>query len=59
VGDVVRRLRVVRSFAELGPGQLGLIVDAYGLLAVVADRSSAADALGLQAGAPVVLEPAP
>ena len=31
-----------RTFADVGVGNLGLLVDSYGLLAVVADRSSAA-----------------
>ena len=55
--EQVRRARVVSSFAELGPGQVGLVVDSYGLLTVAADRASAAEALRLTPGAGVTLEP--
>jgi hypothetical protein len=47
------------TFGELRTGELGLVVDSYGLLAVVADRSSAAAELRLGAGDAVRLEPAP
>jgi len=56
--DQVRRVRRVRSFADLGPGQVGLVVDSYGLLALATDRSSAAEALRLSAGSGITLEPA-
>jgi S-adenosylmethionine hydrolase len=38
------------------PGEVGLVVDSYGLVSVAADRSSAAELLGLHAGAAVTLE---
>jgi hypothetical protein len=47
----------VRAFADAGPGEIGLITDSYGLVAVVLDRRSAAEELGLDAGSPVRLEP--
>jgi S-adenosylmethionine hydrolase len=57
-GEQVRRVaRRVHHFAQLGTGELGLAVDSYGLLAVVAGRSSAADELGLAAADPVGLVP--
>ncbi len=65
-GDVVgvrvgteprRSARRVGTFAALAPGQVGLIIDSYGLVAVVVDQSSAAEALHLHAGAEVRLEP--
>jgi S-adenosyl-L-methionine hydrolase (adenosine-forming) len=40
----------VRAFDELGSGQVGLVVDSYGLLAVALSRASAADALQIAAG---------
>lgn len=49
-GDSLRSLRRVDAFAELGPGALGVMVDSYGMLAVVAHRDSAAATLGLAAG---------
>ena len=36
--------------ADVGPGELGLIVDSYGLLALVVDQASAAAELHLDAG---------
>lgn len=50
IGAVSHRVRRVRAFADLGPGELGLIVDANGHLSVVCDRQSAATVLGVQAG---------
>ncbi len=38
--------RRVRSFAELDPGELGILIDANGRVALVYDRASAAGALG-------------
>jgi S-adenosylmethionine hydrolase len=53
--DVVRRLVRVSSFAALGPGAPGLVLDSYGMLSICLDRRSAADELGLAAGDQVVL----
>jgi S-adenosylmethionine hydrolase len=53
IGGARRVARRVAAFAALGPGELGLIVDSYGLLALCLDRGSAADELGLAAGAEV------
>jgi S-adenosylmethionine hydrolase len=57
LGDTTRVATVARSYSELGPGAIGLVVDSYGLLAVGFDRRSAADALGLGPGDAVRLEP--
>ncbi len=48
-------VRRVRAFAELAPGELGLLVDSYGLLALCVNRGSARLATGLGPGDPVVL----
>lgn len=58
-GDQARVAARVTSFSELKPGQLGVLVDSYGLLAVVLDQRSAADELRLHAGSSVSLEAAP
>lgn len=47
----------VRAFDELGAGQVGLVVDSYGLLAIAVARGSAADTLGLAAGDEIHLVP--
>ncbi|MEO5679061.1 MAG: SAM-dependent chlorinase/fluorinase [Acidimicrobiales bacterium] len=55
VGERTRTATRSTTFAALGPGQLGLLVDSYGLVALVLDRGSAADEIGLGPGAPVDL----
>jgi S-adenosylmethionine hydrolase len=56
VGDDLRTIRRATSFEELGSGDVGLVVDSYGLLALATPRSSAAALLRLEPGAAVVLE---
>ncbi len=54
-----RRLtRRAGAYAELKPGEVGLVVDSYGLLSVATDRGSAALELGLGPGDEVTLVPA-
>lgn len=50
VGPDTERVRRVASFAELDPGQLGLLADSAGLLALVLDRASAAARLAVAPG---------
>ena len=57
IADQVRSVRRTSSYAEIGPGQIGMLVDSSGLLSVAVDRGSAADELGLRAGTEVVVEP--
>lgn len=47
----------VTSFAEVPTGSVGLLVDAYGLLSLVADRTSVAAELGIGEGEQVTLSP--
>ena len=54
--DGNRSARRTDTFATLEPDQLGLIVDSYGLVAVVLDRTSAAAELGLSTGSAVTIE---
>ena len=56
MADGARSARRVSSFAEIEPAEIGLVVDAYGLIAVVMDRRSAADELGLATGSEVTIE---
>jgi S-adenosylmethionine hydrolase len=53
IGGSRRVARRVDAFAALGAGELGLVVDSYGLLALCLDRGSAADELKLAPGAEV------
>jgi hypothetical protein len=55
-GTTTRSAAVVGTFAEVGSGQVGLVVDSYGLLAVAMDRRSAAAELGLSEDDPVTIE---
>ncbi len=57
-GDPVRityadKSRVVRraaAYAAVSPGEVGIVIDAYGLVSLAADRSSAAETLRLRPG---------
>jgi len=57
-GDQVRTAVRAATYDELGPGQIGLVIDSYGLVSVALARRSAADELRLQAPTEVSLEPA-
>jgi S-adenosylmethionine hydrolase len=57
-GEQVRTAVRAGTFAELDPGQVGLVVDSYGLLALALDRRSAAEELRLHPGDAVTLEAA-
>jgi S-adenosylmethionine hydrolase len=46
-----------RTYAEVPTGEVGLVVDSYGLVSIAVDRSSAADELALGTGDEVVLAP--
>ena len=50
--------RTVTAFGELPPGQLGILVDSYGQLALVLNRASAAALLGAREGDLVILRQA-
>lgn len=58
VGERTRTASTIHTFGALGPGELGLVVDSYGLVALTLDRASAADELGLGPGTPVDLSAA-
>jgi S-adenosyl-L-methionine hydrolase (adenosine-forming) len=45
--DQTRTGRVVENYRDVGPHEIGLVVDSYGLLAIVLDQQSAAAQLGL------------
>ncbi|MEZ5142640.1 MAG: SAM-dependent chlorinase/fluorinase [Acidimicrobiales bacterium] len=45
------------TFAEVKVGEIGLVVDSYGLVSVAVDQRSAATELGLGAGTEVIIEP--
>jgi S-adenosylmethionine hydrolase len=59
MGDRQRVAQRVDNYAALKPGQVGLVVDSYGLLAVSLNRRPAAEELRLGPGDTVTLEPAP
>ena len=54
-GDQMRVGTRADTFASLGAGDLGVIVDSYGLVALAFDRRSVAEELGLGAGDTVSL----
>lgn len=55
-GDVRTAVRV-SAYGDIGSGQVGLLVDSYGLMAIALDQGSAADALALGPGDGVSLQP--
>jgi S-adenosylmethionine hydrolase len=57
-GDLVRTGVRATAYAELATGQVGLVVDSYGLIALALDRASAAEELRLRPGDPVSLRTA-
>ena len=56
-GELSRIAKRVDTFADLGVGEIGVVVDSYGLVALAGDRSSAAETLRVVAGDAVRLEP--
>lgn len=55
----VRVAARVRTYADVGVGAVGLLIDSSGMLALVLDRRSAAEELAIAAGDQVVLAPLP
>jgi S-adenosylmethionine hydrolase len=57
--DQTRTARWAHTYGGLKPGEVGLVIDSYGMVSVAVDRHSAADLLHLQPGDAVSLgEPA-
>ena len=54
--DGAHSARRVTAFSQLQPNEIGMIVDSYGLIALVADRRSAAEQLGLVTASSVIIE---
>jgi S-adenosylmethionine hydrolase len=60
IGERAPRLALrAHSYSDLRAGQVGLVVDSYGLLSVVLNRRPAAEELKIGTGDPVTLEMAP
>ena len=56
VGGDVRTARVVASYDQIGSGEVGLVVDSYGVLSIAAGQRSAAKQLELRVGTSVRLD---
>jgi S-adenosylmethionine hydrolase len=56
IGDLMRTAKRQTTYAEISVGEVGLVVDSYGLVSVAVDRRSAATELGLLPGAEVRLD---
>ena len=54
-GDRAKSARWVHTYADAKPGELVVMVDSYGLCALVLDRASAAEEFTLRAGSSVTL----
>ncbi len=46
----------MHAFGDLPAGQIGLVLDSYGLYALALDRDSAAAILSIKAGSRMILE---
>jgi S-adenosylmethionine hydrolase len=55
-GEQVRTARRAHTYGAIGRGEVGLVVDSYGLVSVCLDRQSAALELGIHAGDEVKIE---
>lgn len=55
--DTVRNIPIVDSYAALGQGALGLVVDSAGLLSLAVERGSASAELGIGESQQVVISP--
>lgn len=53
--DKTRVVRRSAAYASVAPGDVGIVVDGYGLVSLAADRASAADTLRLRSGDSVVI----
>ena len=56
MGDDVRAARRAHTYGNIARGQVGLVVDSYGLVSICLERQSAAQELGLGPGDEVQLE---
>lgn len=56
IGEDVRAARRAPTYGAIGRGQIGLVVDSYGLVSICLERQSAAEELGIAAGDEVQLE---
>ena len=57
MGDRTSAARIVNAYGDLVPGEIGLVIDSYGLLSISLNGASAAELVGVAAGAPVWLGP--
>ena len=55
VADRTWTCRIVDAYGDLPPGELGLVVDSYGLLSISLNGASAAELVGVAAGAAIWL----
>jgi S-adenosyl-L-methionine hydrolase (adenosine-forming) len=58
IDDTVRNVPITESFAALGQGALGLVVDSAGLLCLAVERGSASVELGVGESTQVTISPA-
>jgi S-adenosyl-L-methionine hydrolase (adenosine-forming) len=56
MGEDVRTARPATAYADIPSGEVGMVVDSYGLLSIAVSGHSAATRLGLAAGSPVVID---
>jgi len=56
VGGDVRTAKVVGSYDQIGAGEVGLVVDSYGVLSIAAGQRPAAEMLELRVGTSVRLD---
>ena len=56
IGEEWRIARRAHTYAEVGEGEIGLIIDSYGLLSVALDRRAADAELGMRTGSEIRIQ---
>ena len=54
-GSKTRTVRVVHAYGDIKGGEVGLVIDSYGLLSICVDRGNASKELGIGSGSAITI----